>query len=272
MWNTSVSDNGSYPNFCKLAASDDYVFSSFKRNEIYNRILEHTHPQYGVVYAQIVYNQLGSIEKFKDIISRASANDQIGGASPLTFVAEGQNITISPSTMRYIKVAFDVANILGSDFKNKTVCEIGGGYGGQCLVFSAIFGFKQWDILDLKEANMLQRKYLDIAGVKNASAQCLDDETLTLLDHYDIVISNYALSECKRSIQDAYISKVLMKSSHGYLTMNYCWNNQEQGENWCENNGFSDMVSIAELKSIIPSLMVSEEFPNTHPSNRVLIW
>lgn len=138
MWKTSISDNREYPSFCESASKDDFLFSSFKTNPIYNRILEHTHLQYGFAYAQKLYERLGSIEEFKRIVKLASINDVHGGCILMSFDLGNEVIKVSPSTLRYIKVAFDLVDLIGENTKNKTICEIGGGYGGQCVVFNSI--------------------------------------------------------------------------------------------------------------------------------------
>ncbi len=49
---TSLSDNQVYPNFCIKASTDLKVFSNFRRNKIYKRILEHVSFDLGKSYLQ----------------------------------------------------------------------------------------------------------------------------------------------------------------------------------------------------------------------------
>ena len=44
---TSLSDNEVYPDFCLKASNDLLLFSNFRRNEVYQQILEHLSKELG---------------------------------------------------------------------------------------------------------------------------------------------------------------------------------------------------------------------------------
>jgi hypothetical protein len=76
----------------------------------------------------------------------------------------------------------------------------------------------------------------------------------------DLVISNYAFSELRRPIQEAYLRKVLQPAKRGYITFNQI------------APGNFQSYSAAELLQIIPGSKVFEERPLTHPNNCVIVW
>ncbi len=53
---TSISDDNVYPDFCKLAATNDAVFTTFRSNPKYTTILEHVTRTEGDVYLKLVKN------------------------------------------------------------------------------------------------------------------------------------------------------------------------------------------------------------------------
>ena len=91
------------------------------------------------------------------------------------------------------------------------ICEIGGGYGGQAKAIFSSYKPGIYHIIDLPEVCELQRHYLWPLPVG-----CYDSIPIGYI--YDLVISNYALSEIPDN--KYYIDEVLRKSRHGYITCN----------------------------------------------------
>ena len=98
--NTSLSDNGDYPQFCLKASLDDEIFKNFKRYKVYNEILEHVGYDLGLKY----YDEIKKLDVslLKDnLITEFKKNDKVG--NPILFnFNEIENI--SGSTLRYIHV------------------------------------------------------------------------------------------------------------------------------------------------------------------------
>ena len=63
---TSVSDNGEYPAFCFAAAENDEVFQTFKQNETYILILEHTLYSQATFYLQDMLKKMGFKKKVEN--------------------------------------------------------------------------------------------------------------------------------------------------------------------------------------------------------------
>ena len=253
----SISNRSDYPSFCKIASEDDAVFENFKSNPCYQLILEHATYHQGSQYLEIIKQEypslLSNLEKFKE-------NDLLG-APTLYFYGENYGY-ISPTTLRYTKVAGDIISLFG-DISNKTVVEIGGGYGGQCKILSTIFDFHKYFIFDLPEVCLLTRKYLDLLNVSNT--ECLSDFSHLNENDFDLVISNYAFSEISRNVQIEYIDKVINKSKCGYLTLNFI-------SDYFSINSLSLEEILIALKKPERELVLLEERPLTGSKNTILIW
>jgi putative sugar O-methyltransferase len=252
----SDSDNGAYVAFIERALADSSVFDSFKQNPVYQQILEHTSEEQGRVYLQIIGEQsphlLGALQRF-------SVNDLVGGANVVQF---SEQCRLSPSTLRYVKVASDLSTLFGQGLEGAHVAEIGVGYGGQRLVLDQLYRFRSYDMFDLPPVLRLVSKYLE----SHLLQSCYQTKTLNTHDGektYDLAISNYAFSELPAPVQRAYIDKVLKKSARGYLTM---------------NSGRADSVfskgkmTLEEIQAQIPNTRVLEEKPNSAPGNYLLVW
>lgn len=253
--NRSESDIGSYLASVHEALSGYRQFSIFKQDPRYQQILEHASKEQGDICLDVIEREspdlIASIDSFK-------INDLVGGATTYEFKGIG---SISPSTLRYLKVASDLKKHFGESIGER-IAEIGVGYGGQLLIADRVFKFKQYDLFDLTTVLSLASRYIEC---HNLNAAYL---TTTLNQHcgdveYDLVISNYAFSELPSKLQMSYIKKVLVKSKRGFLTMN-------SGKN---NSAFvEDKLSLDELKDLLPPFEIIPEIPLTHPENYILIW
>lgn len=199
-----------YKKSCKSAAEDSAIFSNFKNIPEYRQILEALSANAGNTY----YLTLNQLYKNKiEYLRFAWLNDTIGAPN----LVEYPYGTYSPTTLRYFKVACDLEFLFG-DMSKMNVLEIGGGYGGQCVVSNALSGFKSWTIVDLPEVKLLQERYLSHFPIQSKCISYEDidkDET-----EYDLVVSNYAFSECVKEMQDLYIKKYMSNNERIYMTLN----------------------------------------------------
>lgn len=249
---TSISDNRRYPTFCEMAAKNDRVFLTFKRNLAYTAILEHVSYSQGKEYLEIILSQSPELT---DWFNKFRENDRYGDPYIFDYGPHGE---FSPTTLRYIKVLSDLRTIFG-DLNNMRVIEIGGGYGGQCKIISDVFDISSYIIVDLKPVLNLAKKYLDKLKVKNV--KFLTADALTKNEKYDLVISNYAFTECTKTVQDIYFEKVIMNSQRGYITCNFI----------SDNFGLDSYAKI-DLINKIENCRIIEEKPLTHPRNCILVW
>jgi putative sugar O-methyltransferase len=249
---TSLSDNQIYPNFCNKASINLSVFANFRRNKIYQQILEHVDYKLGQDYLnEILKNNsefLKEIEQFKE-------NDKWGNPRVYNYPSVGK---ISPSTLRYIKVYSDLVYLFNNNLDGNDICEIGVGYGGQCRIIHSIDTPSSYTLVDIKPALRLSQTYLDNYILKTEIRFKTMNE-LSVQD-YDLVISNYAFTELPRIIQDEYLKKVILKSKKGYITYNdivpHSFNSYKKEE----------------LVELIPNSKILEEKPLTHKNNCIIIW
>ncbi len=252
--NTSLSDNGDYPQFCLKASLDDEIFKNFKRYKVYNEILEHVGYDLGLKY----YDEIKKLDEslLKDnLINEFKKNDKVG--NPILFnFNEIENI--SGSTLRYIHVLAKLKQLFGS-LDNKKICEIGVGYGGQCRILSSFFKLKSYTLIDLKPVLGLAQKYLDNYPLNTV----IEYKTMNELSYdkeYDLVISNYAFSEISKEFQKIYLDKVIKQSKSGFMIMNQI-----------APDGF-EQYSQDELLNAIPNSQIIKEIPLTYHSNYIIAW
>ena len=200
---------------------------------------------------------LAIIERSGDLVECLDTfreNDRFGGPRVYSYGHAG---VLSPTTLRYIKVMYDLRVLFG-DFAGFDVCEIGPGYGGQCRIIDSFAKPSTYALVDIKPALALAQRFLD-HFVLNAVVSYWTMNELPLRD-YDLVVSNYAFSELPRPFQDVYLEKVLLRSVRGYMTYN-------QG-----NPPEFRTYAAEEAAALIPGARVLDEEPPTHPDNRVIVW
>lgn len=206
-----------------LQACRDAVknITTFKKDERLHAIFEHCPKSIADQY----YEQIPP-----EMLKVGFTNDFYG--SPRMY-AYGQK-RFSTSTLQYIGVLANLIKHFGS-LDGLRICEIGGGYGGQCRTIYDMFTPECYHIIDLPEVCTLQRKY--------CQANCFTEPTGF---QYDLVISNYALSEIPDN--KLYIEQVLRKSTHGYITCN------------------TDLVKLSWPHNKYPDIK------NERETNYILIW
>jgi hypothetical protein len=248
-----MSDNGVNFEFfkavCLRAARNDDVFKSFKRDPNYRSILEHVSPEQGLLYIDEIKNDNPQLLD-KQYIDLFKQNDLIG--MPITHDF-GFDI-LSPTILRYVKVLSDLIKLF-NNLDNNSIIEIGAGNGGLCSIISKIFKYKEYTLIDLPEVLELQKKCISAMNVPNVSFLT---QNMLPERNYDLVISNYAFSECPDDIKNLYINKVLLKSKRGYLTMN-----RENATNY--KGTFLKIMEPLNPKVI-------EEKPLTGDSNYIIVW
>jgi len=249
----SESDNGLYLNTVKEATQNEKKFNNFKSNQFYKGILEHVTYEYGLDYINIIKKDTDLLDKINDFL----VNDEIG--NPTRYFYDDLKTKISPSTLRYIKVASDIKKLFKDEINN--IIEIGSGYGGQYLILDQIQKINHYTLVDLYDVTKLIEKYLE-CHLLNSSYETKTINQITGHKPYDLVISNYAFSELPSETQIKYIEKVLLNSKNGYLTMN----------SGIEKSDFKKHLSLEELKKYLKGSIILEEQPNTSEGNYILVW
>ena len=246
---TSISDNHLYPNVCSKATNNDSAFATFKSDASYQAILEHVSEELGEKYYKEIDNSniLLNIDKFK-------INDKLGGPVKFTYHF-GE---FSPTTLRYMKVLNDILSKW--DIEGKNIIEIGAGYGGQYFVMKQISNPSKYSFVDLPDVITLISKYLTALDT-NENVEYIDGNNVTHVydEEYDLVISNFGISECSEHVQKYYIEKIISKSKHGYIIHN-------------QMSTYSLDNFMEELQKLDKDVAVLEEVPLTGNNNVLLVW
>lgn len=250
----SDSENGIYLTTIQNILDNQKLFENFKRNHLYKETLEHVSEKDGAEYLEIL--RKNNIEIFNHALKTVLLSDNQG--NPLKFMYSDCQIPLSPTTLRYVKVASDLKNLFGKELGS--VVEIGCGYGGQTLVNDQLLNVQNATLFDLPLVNKLIDRYLD-AYLLNGKYKTtiLNKESAT---KYDLVISNYAFSELPKELQLKYIDKILAHCKKGYLTMNSGLSNERS----------IGKLSIKELSSLLPQFEIFEEKPLTGKENYMIVW
>lgn len=242
----SDTEDGNYESAVISILKNQKSFNNFKRSYSYRDVLEHVSEHHGKEYLKILETRNDGI--LTTAIDTVLISDNVG--NPIKFKYDNYSKPLSPTTLRYLKVASDLKILFGSDLGE--VVEIGCGYGGQTLINDQLLNVKSALLLDLPIVNNLIDRYLNYHLLKGAfNTTVINKMTPT---HYDLVISNYAFSELPKNLQLIYIEKVLSKAKRGYLTMNSGYGGKRS----------YGKLSLDELRNLLPKFLVIEEEPYTN--------
>jgi putative sugar O-methyltransferase len=250
----SDAENGDYGAAVVSAVRNQEDFENFKRNPAYREILENVSEEHGKRYLEIVRSRKDGL--FEEALRTVLRSDDVG--NPIKYMYPGVEIALSPTTLRYVKVASDLNALFGNSLGH--VAEIGCGYGGQAFVNDQLLDVDSATLFDLPYVNELISKYLNTMLFNGAyRTTFINQETVK---EYDLVISNYAFSELPSALQTVYIKKVLSNAKRGYLTMN-------SGLGGKRSKG---KLTIAQLRSMLPKFDVYEKDPPTGFYNYMIVW
>jgi len=247
-----------YLNAVDLAVRNDRRFKRFKRDKSYQIVLEHVTEQLGSKYLEVILSREDGF--FENGIESINQQDEVGSPIKYRYETPLGQMLLSPTTLRYLKVASDINGLFGSSFEY--VSEIGGGYGGQALVNDQLLRVKRVEIFDLPIVNNLITKYLNIPVLNGSFSVSTLNQAVE--KSYDLVISNYAFSELPIELQTQYLKKVIAKSKCGYLTMNTGLN---------ANKNQNGRITPEQFRTLIPSSEIFEETPPTNgDKNWLIVW
>jgi len=245
---TSVTHAESIDLACKEAVASEEAFRHFRRSWFCLRMIDTCQKSQGWQFLYFISHHyphlLNHLDQFRE-------NDLIGNPLIESFDQFG---FFCPSTLRYMKIAGDLEALFG-DLNGKTVVEIGGGYGGQCRILSTLFSFKEYILVDLPEVLELAKKCLEKWGVKNV--RYVTPDQIPLAKTYDLLISNYAFSECSYKTQVEYTEKLLKHSKSGYMI--------------CNDFGYFRKQTFKEYFPAM-NFQFTPEIPQTGSSNYVISW
>lgn len=247
-----------YNNFLKTLDTKTLNKTPFKNNSHYCGILEHVSPELGLKYLNLIQSEFPKITG-ETICAFIVLNDSYGSPKTFKYSLQNQQISCSPTTLRYIYHALIIL-----DHYKTTSCEnmveVGCGYGGLCLAinfFARLLDIKinEYNLIDLPEPCKLIKGYLDLhqnqihVNVKVHSAETYGENVNS--EQRLFFISNYCYTEIDMEHNRMYSTKLLPKTANGFIT----WQNGG-------NNGIYPIEKCGKIvgKAII---CIMEEKPQT---------
>lgn len=199
--------DGDYLEAVQRAINGDGL-GEFKLDPGYRGILEHVSIGEFIECCNNLRNKNISdelLEKFKE-------NDDIGGANlQVTNLFKG---LIGRGTVKYMNIAYQIRELVKNK-KNIRVLEIGGGYGGQIKILSDLIDISEVYMIDIPAVLELQEKYLSHHAIQITKI-CPDEVQQWYDFKFDLVISNHAICELHRDLQDSYLPLV-QNGESGYI-------------------------------------------------------
>ena len=247
----SVSDNFTYPNFCLEASKDEKVFETFRRNEIYQNILEHVSFEIAIQY----FSLLKSKHNLKDteIYDKIEKFNEIG--SPELILVSKEIPKVSSTGLRYLFTGLEIKSFLEkNNLPSKKIVELGCGYGGQSIILSDLLEIEEYTYIDLEEVNELIKKF--VSNYKINFSTKFATLNSTDFKNNDLFISNYSFSELPRNLQKKALSKVIKSSKSGFMIIN--------SENFSKEYKF---MTKEEYKNLFNNYQITEEQPQTSHDN-----
>ena len=184
---------------------------NFKQNPGVNYMTEHINKYYNDYGAKSWYNQCKKLNLLKkeQIIELINKNDKYG--NPFKVLVSNEIPKTSSNTLKYIYFGLlQARQILKENIKFKNIVEIGGGFGGQCLITQLIFEmlnieYEKYTLIDLPNIIGRQKEYLKI---NNMEKKC---EFVTTLEYKNMkklddiyFFSSYSLSEISSTYRYSY--------------------------------------------------------------------
>ena len=242
-----------YREICFKASYDPYYFQNFRSMGGYRVALELTEAD---AFANYIAN---SSRRLRSRLEACRKIDTIGNPPLKDYPKIG---SFSGTVLRYIVLADRIEKLFSLP-QNAVIGEIGAGFGGQSYIMSVFCRFGQYYIYDLPEVEALIEKVTDALGMKNVS--CLPAESQLPADTLDLIISNYAYSECDRATQIDYFDRVIKKADRGFIIYNQISVDYNL-------NSLSPDEFVQLLKASGKDPKILKEPISTAPKNILIVW
>jgi putative sugar O-methyltransferase len=244
-----------YMIFCKEAAFHDDLFTSFRAHPTIIMMIENVRYDESMLISKCI---LEKYPFFENYYSKICEEDKIGRPIQFNYSSIG---LLSPTALRYIKIAGDILNEFGS-LNSFRILEIGGGYGGQCKILHNLSGFASYTNIDLPNCLYLFSKYTNFHKITDLV--CIENTNLKDISDYDLLISNYAFSEIDVEEQLHYIELVINKIPRGYITYN------NANEDMIKSLSVDGFVNLLSKEGRL--IKVEPENPSTGFGNFLITW
>ena len=210
---------------------DSGDLKDFKSRKEYKTILEHASIQEASCYYDLIMNRVRDGETIdNELIDKFKENDKLGDGETIKCEYFGE---IGRSTLKYIALAYQMKDLVGEK-KNLKVLEIGGGYGGQIKILCDLLDVSSVYMIDIPIVLSLQKKYLEYHGIH---ANIIEPDKVESIykQEFDLVVSNHAICELHRDLQDTYLPLV-KNSKNGYILYHHSetWGGSYSMKDFCE--------------------------------------
>lgn len=196
-----------YVETCRQASYSEEILNSFRTIASYRTALEIDEADQFAEYIRGTTYLLPYLEDFRHL-------DSVGGP----FLTDYQDLGLfSPSALRYIFHADQIKKRFSLP-RNPKIVEIGAGFGGQSYILQQIHPCAKYYIYDLPEVEGLIDRVMQRLNISNVKCMPLDEELPE--EEIDLIISNYAYSECDKEMQLSYFNRVIKKAKRGYMIYN----------------------------------------------------
>jgi len=250
-WLTSEESIRRYKEALRAASEDAEAFKYFRRSPGIREIVEGVPTCVGRGYHDKLLAKVGE-EVLEIEWERITENDKHGNPELLELRPHRH---AASTTMRYAWNVTDM-DAHGVVLDGADVVEVGGGYGGLCRMIHAYHKPRSYTIIDLPEALPLARRYLAEYGIEPTLVSCYDYEQVPI----DTFISNYALTELTKDVQDDYVNKLMTRAACGYVTFN------------SQPRNASNQWSLQDLSRMVPGKCVIEDENVKRSECQVMIW
>jgi hypothetical protein len=260
-----------YLDVCAKAIEDEAIYNNFKRDPKYFNIVGmHNHPL-AISYIENISKNCTILKDdvwyTEGYLKLACAKDMVG--NPLFVYKIGNNQLVESTSFRYMSVTSDLIRLFSGLKYVNSICEIGGGHGGQSRKILSYKRSIDYTIIDLKPVITLIEKIHDDLDLDLRTIDSLEET------EHDLFISNYAFTECPREIQNVYMDKVLKNCKNGYMICNrhsgYFGDSEPP-----ERTGLTLDEITDSLESFGKKINICDEIPDTTPhekeSNKLLTW
>lgn len=219
---------------CKKAAMDDDVFATFRQSTKHGDIGIISDPlaEEGPLTADCLLREVledereGSADSLGELMWRTSPlHDE-----PIAAVGGPDLVQIAerwlPKDLLWPLIIVKWLSSRFGSLRGFDVLEIGAGFGGLASVLLRTFAARSYSIVDLPEAQLLQRRFLASIGPSARYAGKLAfvgaglPPGSNLLEHYDLFISVCAFSELSVEVQERYFDELISRSERGLIVDN----------------------------------------------------
>ena len=232
---------------CEHIVNNQLIFNTFKQNHIFRCVIGND--VLSTYISDILYENIKDDNDILKYVDRFKTNDIYGSPNIYSYPNVGN---ISPGTLYFMNILQSLRNNFG-DISKFDIVEIGSGYGGQAKILLD-YGVKNYSCVDVKETLSLCNKYLNLFNYNNIT---FFKTTEIPVKQYDLVISNWCLSEFDRDGISFYIETIIKHCKYGYFLMNI-WDDRKE-------------FLINEMNKHFNSVEVLPEYPKTHDNPNWLL-